>query len=347
MKLYKESIKSRAAGRWLDIFSAIAPNLKLATEKIGKHVPDPVYGGKDGFRLFKDAPVTGAAYANKAGGALGDGFATLMYVTGRSFKETLADVTAFLGTDGSKKGVTPHVNKMQTKVWEPSPQEVVQRKSKLNNLWRQASTLDKAQSRRVEKYLRHRGILQSFSHVKAFRFHPSAYYKNEVGNLCQAPAFLQMWQAPDGTPVNIHKIFLSVRNDGKAEMDKPKLMMKPTGRMTGGAIRIGQPIDGVLSVATGVETALSVTEATNQVCWSCLNDGLLRGFIPPKGVSHITIWADNDVPDSQGRNSGVLAAEALMRRLNQERPEITVVVKIPPIQGKDWNDMLHIDRKAF
>jgi putative DNA primase/helicase len=130
-------------------------------------------------------------------------------------------------------------------------------------------------------------------------------------------------------------------------LDKAKLMMKPTGRMTGGAIRIGDVVNGELSVATGVETALSVTEVTSQVCWSCLNDGLLRGFIPPQSVTHLTVWADNDHPDSQGRNGGVLAAEALARRLNQERPEIEVVVKIPPIQGKDWNDMLFIDRKSF
>lgn len=342
-------VKEEASGRWLEIFKSLAPALEDAVKKCGSHVPDPVVGGVDGFRLFKDAPVTGAAYANKAGGALGDGIETLMYATGRTFKQVLDDVAAHLGIDGAKAYSAPVSRVMQApqQVWQPSPQEVVERKNKLNNYWKQASKMTDARSERVRRYLVSRGITREFSEVTAFRFHPATWYKDEKGDLQQTPAFIHLWRDAEGTPVNIHKILLDKDGVGKAKLDKAKLMMKPSGRMTGGAIRIGEPAYGTLSVATGVETALSVTEVTNQVCWSVLSDSLLRGFIPPEGITHLTIWSDNDELDDKGRNSGVLAAEALAHKLNKERPEITVVVKVPPIQGKDWNDMLHIDRKAF
>ncbi|KDN94640.1 hypothetical protein EI16_12120 [Hydrogenovibrio marinus] len=345
-------IKDKAKGRWIEIFQSITHKLDDACKDPGKHVPDPtVTGGKDGFRLFKDAADTGAAYANKEG-ALKDGFSTLMYVTNKSFKEIIVDVAECLRLEkGEAKTQTREVAKAnpKPKPWQPSPKELVERKSKLNNLWRQAAPLHKAQARRAIKYLRSRGIKnKDFSSEKDFRFHPAIWYKNEAENLCQAPGFIQKWRLPDGTPVNIHKILLSNKTDGKAELEKPKLQMKPTAKMTGGAIRIGEPAMGTLSVATGVETALSVTEATSQTCWSTLNDPLLRGFIPPQEVNHLTIWADNDEPDAKGRRSGQEAAYALRDRLSEERPDMKVVVKIPPEEGTDWNDVLvKGDRNLF
>ncbi|MBD3821812.1 MAG: toprim domain-containing protein [Thiotrichales bacterium] len=344
-------VKQKASGRWLEIFENLAPALSDAVKKCGGHVPDPVVGGVDGFRLFKDAPQTGAAYANKAGGALGDGIETLMYVTGRTFKQVLDDVAAYLGIDGKQADSVPVSRVMQApqqQVWQPSPQEIVERKSKLNNYWQQASKMTDSRSMRAAQYLRSRGITKNFSSVPDFRFHPATWYKDANGELQQTPAFIQLWRDAEGTPVNIHKILLDKDGVGKAKLQKPKLQMKPSGRMTGGAIRLGEPAFGTLSVSTGVETALSVMEVTDRPCWSCLNDALLRGFIPPQGINHLTIWADNDKLDANGRNSGVSSAEALRDRLATERPEIKVVLKIPPVQGEDWNDLLMKgDTKAF
>lgn len=47
-----EEIRPLAKGHWDYIFSALAPQLSVAMEQPGKHVPCPVHGGKDGFRLF-------------------------------------------------------------------------------------------------------------------------------------------------------------------------------------------------------------------------------------------------------------------------------------------------------
>lgn len=334
-------IKNAAQGRWCEIFEYLAPNLSPAIGNLGRHVPDPVVGGKDGFRLFKDAPQTGAAFSNQEG-AFTDGFATLMYALQCDFNTAKGLVADYLRIDVRKTVTTvllkPAPILAQTPSWELSKEEQKTRSAKLNSVWRQSSPMSKKSSERVVKYLRSRGIQRlDLTKVQTFRFHSSMYYKDELGATRQAPAFVQMFQAPDGTPVNMHKILLSVKTDGKAELDKPKLMMKPSGRMTGGAIRIGEPQNGRLSVATGVETALSVTEKTGLSCWATLNDSLLRGFIPPDGIVHLTIWADNDQLDRMGRNSGLSSASALIERLRTERPEIKIVLKIPPVQGSDWN----------
>jgi len=47
-------VRQLAAGRWLDIHELLAPALTLALRRPGRHVPCPVHGGTDGFRLFRD-----------------------------------------------------------------------------------------------------------------------------------------------------------------------------------------------------------------------------------------------------------------------------------------------------
>ena len=57
-------------GRWLDIFRAFAPALDDACLRVGRHVPCPVHGGKDGFRLFEDAAETGGGICNTCNGGI-------------------------------------------------------------------------------------------------------------------------------------------------------------------------------------------------------------------------------------------------------------------------------------
>lgn len=47
-----KTVKAAAEGRWDAIFSVLAPKLAPAQERAGRHVPCPVHGGTDGFRLF-------------------------------------------------------------------------------------------------------------------------------------------------------------------------------------------------------------------------------------------------------------------------------------------------------
>lgn len=91
----KNTVKAAAHGRWDRIFWALAPKLAKAQECAGRHVPCPVHGGTDGFRLFKNYAETGSGICNSCG-ARTDGFAMLMWVNGWSFAEAVKSVGEFL-----------------------------------------------------------------------------------------------------------------------------------------------------------------------------------------------------------------------------------------------------------
>ena len=92
----KALVKEAASGRWDAIFQALAPSLKSAQAHAGKHVPCPVHGGEDGFRLFPDYPLRGNGICNTCG-AKSDGLQMLMWVNGWSFPQAIKEVASFLG----------------------------------------------------------------------------------------------------------------------------------------------------------------------------------------------------------------------------------------------------------
>lgn len=94
-KLDIHAVREAARGRWDEIFARLAPQLDAARAAQGRHVPCPVHGGTDGFRLFKDYAQNGACVCNTCG-VFRDGFATLAWVNGSSFKEALQSVAATL-----------------------------------------------------------------------------------------------------------------------------------------------------------------------------------------------------------------------------------------------------------
>lgn len=89
-------VREAARGHWDAIFCALAPMLKEAMQQPGKHVPCPVHGGKDGFRLFPDYAEAGSCVCNTCG-SFRDGFETLEWLHGWGFAETLKRVAWVLG----------------------------------------------------------------------------------------------------------------------------------------------------------------------------------------------------------------------------------------------------------
>lgn len=94
--LDKEKVKAAAAGHWHEILYALAPALHPALEHPGRHVPCPVHGGKNGFRLFPTYRDNGACICNSCG-ACHDGFATLKWVNKWDFKTAVERVGSYLG----------------------------------------------------------------------------------------------------------------------------------------------------------------------------------------------------------------------------------------------------------
>lgn len=89
-------VRRMASGHWGMIFHTLAPLLDEAQTRAGKHVPCPIHGGKDGFRLFPDYAEKGSSVCNSCG-CFRDGFATLAWVNHWSFRETLEAVAGLIG----------------------------------------------------------------------------------------------------------------------------------------------------------------------------------------------------------------------------------------------------------
>ena len=101
-RLDVKTVREAARGHWDAIFCALAPTLKTAMQRPGKHVPCPVHGGKDGFRLFADYMEAGSCVCNTCG-TFRDGFAALEWLHGWSFAETLEKVARVLGLNPSQR----------------------------------------------------------------------------------------------------------------------------------------------------------------------------------------------------------------------------------------------------
>lgn len=101
----KKSVKTAAVGRWDQIFHALAPALDEAQKTPGKHVPCPVHGGRNGFRLFPRYDQTGAGICNTCG-AFTDGFAVLCWINGWSFPQAVNAVGNFLRLTPGKDAST-------------------------------------------------------------------------------------------------------------------------------------------------------------------------------------------------------------------------------------------------
>jgi hypothetical protein len=90
------TVKRAASGRWLEIivrFGGVDPAILD-----GRHGPCPRCLGEDRFRAFKDFPENGGVICGQCHDqANGDGFATLQWLCGWDFWETLRKVAEYLG----------------------------------------------------------------------------------------------------------------------------------------------------------------------------------------------------------------------------------------------------------
>ena len=101
-----EQLNAAASGRWLDIYRRVSPQLLPAVEAVSngirRHSPCPVHGGKDGFRLFKDANETGTGICNTCGARSGIGL--IAWAEGWDYldaKDAVADVLGMLPENAS------------------------------------------------------------------------------------------------------------------------------------------------------------------------------------------------------------------------------------------------------
>jgi putative DNA primase/helicase len=260
-------LRDQARNKWRSILPALGVGSHFLT---GKHTACPICeDGKDRFR-FDDLDGNGTWFCNQC--RAGSGVDLLMRVHGWSFPQAAHRVREILG----ECSATIPGKKLD-------PEKALEAASAL---WERGLLV--TDDDMVTQHLRSRGILGPvpmrlrFCPVLRVTDHPTKQL---------LPAMLALVSGPDGQPVNVHRTYLE---DGtKARMDAPRKLM-PGGVPDGSAIRLGEPRDGRLGVAEGIETALAVTQRFGMVCWSVMNATMLAKFSPPPGLRELHVFGDND-----------------------------------------------------
>ncbi len=342
--LESDVIRNAVRGSWLSVLDSLAPELERAILKPGRHIGCPVHGGKDGFKLFRDANISGGGICNTCG-AKPDGFSLLMWLRGWRFPDALMAVSNVLGLSTDEHHQRPIV--AQRTVFAKSKSSVDDNwlKAILRTVWQESKSLHHPDAEPVRLYLQSRGLDSLIPDWPSIRFHPNMQYKDDNGKLVgYYPAMLALIQKGNEA-ITIHRTFLTP-NGCKVSADSKKWMPVPSDKIvTGSAIRLGNP-GRVLCVTEGIETALAVIEATGMVTWPLINATLMARFEIPDGVEKLIIWSDLDRPSLlKGIQAGSEAATKLAERA--EAQGIEAVIREPkgpiPIEVKsiDWLDVLN------
>ena len=176
----------------------------------------------------------------------------------------------------------------------------------------------------VKVYLRSRDI--ATDPPLTLRFHPALKHGRTGLFLPAMVAAVTIWPSREVTA--IHRTFLVADGRKKAPVSQNKMMLGPCA---GGAVRLAQAGEELV-LAEGIETSLSILQATGKPTWACLSTSGLKSVILPPEVKTVIIAADGDKP-------GEKAAQEAARRFYTEGR--TVKIARPPA-GMDFNDLLQL-----
>ena len=136
-----------------------------------------------------------------------------------------------------------------------------------------------------------------------------------------------------GALVAVHRTY--VAKDGRKARVEPIKARK--GPVAGGAIRLG-PVARHIVIGEGIESSASAGLLLGLPAWAAVSAGnMATGLILPPEVQEVTIAADDDGVNAQGRNPGIEAAEAAAARWQAEGRKVRIVKPNQP--GRDFNDI--------
>lgn len=309
---------SKCIGRWRGILIQLGVPSDALKDK---HGPCPMCGGKDRWR-WDNKEGRGTFYCSHCGA--GDGFTLLTQYHGWDNRTAFEKVAEIVDAGLVKS--------------EPVQAEVseAERRKALRELWRASQPVQHGDA--VDRYLRSRGIHLD-AYPKSLRTAPECPCR-EAGR--KLPAMLGYVTGPDGEPVTLHRTWLGP--DGKADLKAPRKLM-PGPLPDGSAVRLGEPVNGVLGVAEGIETALAAAQMWRAPVWAALNANQLGKWEPPVGIQRLLIFGDHDAK-CDGQRAAFLLAYRMSTRQWGDGPPPAVEVHIPGVSiehgaaGTDWLDYL-------
>ncbi|QVL47012.1 MAG: toprim domain-containing protein [Thiocapsa sp.] len=332
------TVRRYARGHWTQVLAELAPDLEPALDRLGRHVPCPVHGGRDGFRLFRDVRETGGGVCNTCG-AFSDGFALLMWMNGWRFVDALRAVAATLPLSTGDGGSSLPISKparTSSSAW---------RRAEIEKVWAESMDPRHSSAAPLRRYLAGRSLNHEGLAIRKLRFHPGLPYWHNGRRTGSYPAMIAPVTSPKGELITLHRTYLT--EDGrKAAVAAPrKLMAYPEDlRLAGSAIRL-EKAGAALGITEGIETALAVMLMTGEPAWAATSAGMLERFEPPTDVIALTIWADRDRSGTGERSARILADRMSAHGLTAEvrLPEMAIP---KGASGVDWFDVLRAERRC-
>jgi len=294
-------VAEEARGHWDGILRELGIDDAVLN---GKHQSCPLCGGTDRFR-YDNKEGRGDYICGQCGA--GDGLKLLQGFFGWDFAQTAKEVEAVLGIagDDTPRPKTDHTARLQF-----IQQELVSA----------PTTMD------IAGYLKGRGLKSMSGQLK---LHPSMRYYRGKDDFVNYPAMVAKVVDNDGTPIAFHVTYL--KDGAKAPESSPRKVIGELGN-NGYAVRLYKP-DTHLGVAEGVETAIAAFNLTGIPTWALLNTNGMKDFVPPDGVTHVTVFSDNDSNFAGQAASYTLANKLVIKRC-------TTRVLVPKKPDTDFLDVL-------
>jgi len=219
------------------------------------------------------------------------------------------------------------------------PAVAERKRERLRQIWKETAPLNHPDARAVRTYLESRAldeILQAPPRV--LRSHRALPYWDGAKALGPFPAMVALFHGAAGQPVTLHVTYL--RSDGcaKANVASPKKIMAvpARGATKGGAIHLYEPKAGILGLAEGIESALSMHLLQKLPVWSSYCADNLAAAHLPKGLRELYIGIDLDAS-----GKGQQVAQSLTKRVRRFSPRTKVFTVTPEVDGTgDLNDEL-------
>ena len=295
----------------------------------GEYVgPCPVCGGEDRFHVRRGRD--GGAAVGCRGCIDGQPPKEKREAFGRVLRE------AFPERFQSGAGEPPHPPRKPPEsrsepISAPDPGDADTRRKVARRVWNATKPLPGSLA---EIFLTARGV----GHVAvapSLRFSPALPHPHAPGRF---PCLVAGVQDAHGGFLGVQRTYLDSTGAGKANVEPARASL---GSLSGGAVRLSEPVDCRLLLGEGIEStaAAALILDWSGGAFSALGTSGVRALVLPPHVEDVMIAADRDAG-----GEGQLAAAALAERLEAEGRR-HVRIELPPFVG-DWNDVLLLAREA-
>jgi putative DNA primase/helicase len=179
-----------------------------------------------------------------------------------------------------------------------------------------------AKGTRVERYLRLRAI--TLLPEQEIAYHPRLFHDLDGTNW---PAMVAAVRDVDGKLLGLIRTYLAYHKPAKAPVDPPKLSL---GFVRGGSAHLA-PAGPTLIIGEGIETVLSVMQATELPGWAALGNKNMVNLDLPGIVREVLVAVDRD-------KAGERAGDQARRHFRMLGRSVRLMR--PPQGVNDFNDLL-------